>query len=532
MTDQSFQSSVAASSADALGVSLAEINNPTMSSVAGRRLQTLSPLGRRLQTSSVMKLAYSITPSSPVDQTAKMEATQASQYISVFGQNLITLEKARAQGFQIASVKSIRISVGTGSPLSNMTSLGADLSIYGSLGWSQAQLLAWATSAAPALEAALIRSFTSTPPVPANQQAVSVKVGNIVIGTSYVTVPFVLFARVPRSGAATAAAYDARAQQYRADMDGLALSAPFSIAFANELTARSVPQLPGQSFAPGGVASTGSDVKAAGGSFAIVIIMTLSFVLLFLMLGIIAIYKNPGLRRRFLPCCPGPASPALVEPREHPGDDIVKPFQDQQGPGSRLKSALSAFDEEEDGPVNFLDLVGLGGTPGPPGLKGRTPRSSRRTPKSVRRKSLDVSNEDSPFQLRSPPMTGHRLNDLEDEATSNLRFAMGSMRSLHTAKLLGSPSHVSPASTRATGETSAKDVMSPVWTTPSPERFGISRDITDLDDVLHLMSMPTKSANQTTATANTTGSTMQSDSDVSIETVVSESETSTSSDDW
>jgi len=254
-------------------------------------------------------------------------------FFQAFGKGLISAEHALPQGLRISRLSFVRTSTTSDVDLSawqqtpNRTAQGGLLEIFGKPIWGTASLQSWATSAAPAIQAVLVKLLSPmAQSMPGSPLVVSVLPGPTSVTSSYMHAQFAVFAQVPAlrhtmggrmlTHDPLGTIYQARAQSFEGLLSSLGSSREFAALLPVELSARGVPDLPGMSFSSGPHTSTdvNATTTASGTLPAIVLIVA----------AISAFLCCCGVKCR-KKCRKKPTAKIDIE---KVGDDTVKSFDD------------------------------------------------------------------------------------------------------------------------------------------------------------------------------------------------------------
>lgn len=467
-------------------------------------------------------IQYSIPVASEAELLARMEETQDGDYRKAFSNYLKESEDGRVQGLQILSVYHRIITASNQDESLKFTALGDLFNVYGATDpdWDEAKLSAWGKSAAAAAEAALLATLSHI--VPPHNQSTDVNVTETSAGPGVMSATFFMYASVPRDGNMNNTEYDVRVLEYKEafntikDMDSTA----FWDLFTQELDSASVSHLPSMSrtqvdsttapvdatVAPDPTPPPTDDgTKGASTSLILVIFLVVAFVLLLTFLCAASIWKNPSRRERYCSCIVGRRGDSVT--RALSGDlearDTVTAYNEGQDEMSKMGPRGAGLVDDDDpsgnGNVNFLDLIHFNNL-----THIDTPSKAKKTPKR---------NGESPVKNR---LTTQKLGSTDDKETEDLRFAMGTFKPWKSSQQSEKSGYRgSPASTRATTN-SSRDSNSPNSITPLARPLGHPQSgVEDTPERRSLNRSPSE----------------KSDDQVTIETVCSESETSSEEDD-
>lgn len=489
--------------------------NPQNVKVASASVVSINQ-GRRLDDGAAsqvsMEVEYKIPADSVASRLAHMQKTQDPQYRSNFTQYLKDSEDDRVSGLDIVGVYHQEITASNYDGTFKLTSLGDLFTIYGAAdsAWDSDRMQAWGKSAAAASQAVLSAALASIIPVARQQTYVNSIDTNV--GSDGLSAEFSMFAVVPRDNNMDNDQYQARVVAYRAELDAMKAhsAALYWEAFENQLTNNNIDHLPQMGLVPPTTTTTttaavpptpppsGTETRGASTSLVLVIFIVLAFVLLLTCLCIVSICKNPNRRRRFCPCC---SSRGEDSPTRAFSGDLENSVQSYYEGHDELRGAGYGYGEEFDptgqGNVNFLDLIQFNNLQVEP-----------------KKKAKDKRNGDSKQHQR---LVTQKLGSTDDKETEDLRFAMGTFKPWKADDKMQSGLKGSPASTRATTN-SSRDSQTPSSLTPASRPLGNS------------MSGMEETPDQRTSRSLNRSPSLRSDDQVTIETVCSESETSSSED--
>jgi len=210
-------------------------------------------------------------------------ATHRVEFSQAFGKELISAENALPQGLRISRLSFVRTSTTSDVDLSawqqtpNRTAQGGLLEIFGRPAWGSTSLQSWATSAAPAIHAVLVKLLSPmAQSTPGSPLVIFVSPGPTSLTSSYMQAQFDIFAQVPAVRHNTGGRrlthdplgtiYQARTQSFEGLLSSLGSSAEFAALLPAELSARGLPELPGMSFSSSSYTSTsGNATTTASG---------------------------------------------------------------------------------------------------------------------------------------------------------------------------------------------------------------------------------------------------------------------------
>jgi hypothetical protein len=361
--------------------------------------------------------------------------------------------------------------------------------------------------------------------VPPQNQSTDVNVTETSAGPDVMSATFFMYASVPRDGNMTNLEYDVRVAEYKEafntikDMDNTA----FYDLFTQELDSANVSHLPSMSrtqadsttaqfLAVSDPSPPPNDdgTKGASTSLILVIFLVVAFVLLLTFLCAASIWKNPSRRERYCFCIVGRRGDSVtralsgdIEKQDAAsGSTAVTTYHEGQDEMSKMGPRGAALGEDDDpsgnGNVNFLDLIHF--------------NNLSHVDAAGKGKKNPKRNGESPVKNR---LTTQKLGSTDDKETEDLRFAMGTFKPWKTPQQSEKSGYRgSPASTRATTN-SSRDSNSPNSMTPLARPLGHPQSgVEDTPERRNLNRSPSE----------------KSDDQVTIETVCSESETSSSED--